>query len=103
MTTLKTWFDAEPEQPTQIVFTESGWGDYGLAEGFKTLPLDELLEFTDERVQQALNVEFDPDFGHAECRDFIAWSANYLYIKGEYDGSEYLDRYPRNPEEPRNA
>lgn len=42
--------------------------------------------------------EFDGGYGSPEGEPAIGFSPRYVYIKVQYDGSEWVDAVPRHPE-----
>lgn len=42
--------------------------------------------------------EFDDHYGGAEGEAVLAWSETRVYFPVTYDGSEWLDHAPRNPQ-----
>jgi hypothetical protein len=42
--------------------------------------------------------EFDDGFGGVEGEPFIAFGPEYVYVKGCYDGSEWISAVPRHPD-----
>lgn len=42
--------------------------------------------------------QFDAGYGGEEGEQFICWSPRFIYIKGIYDGAEWCQVLPRNPE-----
>lgn len=43
------------------------------------------------------NEEFDAGYGTSHGKDILAWSSDYVYFPVVYDGSEWIERAPRNP------
>lgn len=63
---------------------------------------DMLAEFNDEIIACTLSDteicdEFDTGYGGSEGKPFTAWSNKYVYFPVVYDGSEWIERVPRNP------
>lgn len=46
-----------------------------------------------------LDYEYEDGFGGADCHAIYAWSKNFVYFIGEYDGSTGVQCVPRNPVE----
>lgn len=44
-----------------------------------------------------LDAEFSSGYGATEGKPFTAWSEKYVYFPVCYDGSEWVERAPRNP------
>ena len=42
--------------------------------------------------------KFNPGYGGVEGETVIAFSERYVYIKGCYDGQEWMEAIPRHPE-----
>ena len=42
--------------------------------------------------------QFDASYGGVEGEDVIAFSSRFIYVKGQYDGSEWMEAVPRTPE-----
>lgn len=42
--------------------------------------------------------EFDAGYGGHEGEPFIGFTDRYVYVCGQYDGSEWIDPVPRSPE-----
>ncbi len=42
--------------------------------------------------------DYDSGYGGVEGPAFIAFGPGYVYIRGEYDGSEWITAIPRHPE-----
>ena len=42
--------------------------------------------------------KFDNGFGAPEGQPFTAWGKRYVYFPAVYDGSEWIESVPRNPE-----
>lgn len=42
--------------------------------------------------------EFDAGYGGVEGEPVICFSERYVYVKGCYDGSEWVSAVPRNPD-----
>lgn len=42
--------------------------------------------------------EFDAGYGSPEGEPAIGFSERYVYIKVQYDGSEWVEKIPRHPE-----
>jgi len=47
--------------------------------------------------EKDLDVRFDAGYGLSEGKAFTAWSRNYVYFPVVYDGAEWIDYVPRNP------
>ena len=47
--------------------------------------------------QAELDKEFNSGYGGSEGVPFTAWSEDWVYFPGVYDGDEWVDRVPRNP------
>lgn len=47
--------------------------------------------------EEELLVPFDNGYGGSEGKPFTAWSEDYVYFPVVYDGSEWIERAPRNP------
>lgn len=47
--------------------------------------------------KEILDFEFDDGYGSANAPTVIAWSESYVITIHEYDGSEWLEWFPRNP------
>lgn len=41
---------------------------------------------------------FDDGYGGTEGDPFIGFGPNYVYVRGCYDGAEWIEAVPRNPE-----
>lgn len=41
---------------------------------------------------------FDGGYGGSQGKPILAWSKQYVYFPVTYDGSEWIDRAPRNPQ-----
>jgi hypothetical protein len=48
--------------------------------------------------EDAFAVPFDPGYGGAEGPPVLAWTATRVYFPVVYDGAEWLDSAPRNPQ-----
>ena len=48
-------------------------------------------------TNEELLVEFNAGYGSHNGKEFTAWSKNYVYFPIVYDGSEWVERAPRNP------
>jgi hypothetical protein len=46
---------------------------------------------------EVLDREFDPGYGGEEAQPIYAWSENWIWFLGCYDGSEWLQILPRHP------
>ena len=55
----------------------------------------DIVEITLTAVQ--LDKKFDAGFGGSEGEPFTAWTKNRVYFPAVYDGSEWADSVPRNP------
>ncbi|MFW6121808.1 MAG: hypothetical protein ACOC80_13065 [Petrotogales bacterium] len=42
--------------------------------------------------------KFDCGYGGVQGESFIAFGKKYVYVKVEYDGSEWIEAVPRHPE-----
>ena len=58
------------------------WGDVE----WKTISDEELMR------------EFDGGYGSLEGEPFILWTKKRVYFSCQYDGSEYVQSVPRNPD-----
>ncbi len=43
------------------------------------------------------NATFDSGFGGSEGIPFTVWTHNFVYFPGVYDGAEWADSVPRDP------
>lgn len=48
--------------------------------------------------KEILDFEFDPGFGSPEAPAILAWSDSYVISIHEYDGAQWLEWFPRNPQ-----
>lgn len=48
--------------------------------------------------EAVLDVEFDPGYGGSEGPEVLIWTETHVYFPVVYDGSEWLDSAPRNPQ-----
>ena len=55
---------------------------------------DEILACTASKEE--MDKEFDDGYGGREGIAFTAWSKDWVYFPAVYDGSEWVDRVPRN-------
>lgn len=46
---------------------------------------------------QEMDASFDRGYGGAEGAPFTLWTKNHVYFPVVYDGSEWADSVPRNP------
>jgi hypothetical protein len=44
-----------------------------------------------------LDINFDNGYGLAEGQPFTLWTKNRVYFPVQYDGSEWVESVPRNP------
>ena len=44
-----------------------------------------------------IDVEFDSGYGGANCFPITAWTDNWVFVIGEYDGATHLATVPRHP------
>jgi len=54
-----------------------------------------------EKIKEGLkklDFEFDSGFGGQEGYCVYVWSKSWIIVKGYYDGSEWYERIPRNPD-----
>lgn len=54
-----------------------------------------LLTITPKDLE--LDREFCDGYGGSEGHKFLAWDKEYVYFPCTYDGSEWVERVPRNP------
>jgi len=47
--------------------------------------------------EKELDYKFDEGYGKTEGRPFGVWTKDYVYFPAGYDGSEWVDKVPRNP------
>lgn len=47
--------------------------------------------------ESELNKKFDTGFGAVKGKSFLAWSENWVYFPVCYDGAEWIEYVPRNP------
>ena len=47
--------------------------------------------------EQQLDDKFDNGFGGSEGCAFTVWTKNHVYFPAVYDGKEWVDCVPRNP------
>lgn len=78
MTRTTTWMK-------ELTSTREAWND---AEGPVTLAPD-LVTFL---------IEFDPTFGGLEGLPVLAWTEARVYFPVAYDGAEWMESAPRNPQ-----
>jgi len=50
------------------------------------------------KVSELPERKFDSGYGAPEGEPFIAFGPKYVYIKLQYDGSEWIEPIPRHPE-----
>lgn len=50
------------------------------------------------KVSELPDRQFDEGHGAALGEPFIAFGKKYIYIKGQYDGAEWVEAVPRHPE-----
>jgi hypothetical protein len=43
--------------------------------------------------------EFDAGYGGSQGKPVLAWSEKYVYFPVVYDGAEWIERAPRNPQD----
>lgn len=44
-----------------------------------------------------LDCEFDSGYGGVNGKNFTLWTKNHVYFPCSYDGAEWCDSVPRNP------
>lgn len=44
-----------------------------------------------------LCIDFDTGYGRIEGKAFTAWTKNFVYFPAQYDGKEWVESVPRNP------
>jgi len=48
--------------------------------------------------EAAFEVEFDAGYGSSEGPDVLAWTETRVYFPVVYDGAEWMESAPRNPQ-----
>lgn len=48
-------------------------------------------------TEEDMDVKFSAGYGCAEGCPFTVWTSNRVYFPVNYDGSEWVDSVPRNP------
>jgi len=48
-------------------------------------------------TEEDMDVQFDDGYGGPEGKPFTAWSETHVYFPQCYDGAEWIERVPRNP------
>lgn len=94
METLREWFQGT-ERPTHIVFGPSSYMPSNDPFKGKLPPYGELVEFDENAAW--LDIQFEAGFGDGECPALNAWSPNWVYFVGLYDGAQDLVNIPRHP------
>jgi hypothetical protein len=107
-TTLRKWFnDFTKETGEKVQWVQLY--EYGTE-------LQEMLEFREEKPswliakpgttwayhetpKAILDFSFYPGYGSADAPKVIAWSDSFVINIHEYDGAEWLEWFPRNPQE----
>lgn len=79
------------ETPADLlaIFVKNQHGDYDF--DHQDAPIEQL------EWNQVPEREFDAGYGGTEGEPYIAFTANYVYICVQYDGSEHMTGIPRNP------
>lgn len=94
MANLVQWVESEANgQP--IIGVVIGEPQYG-CRIFDVEPVINQL-ITWESAKPLLDVEFDCDYGGAECPPITAWTDELVITVHEYDGSTRIGSVPRNP------
>lgn len=78
------------EEILSISLGEKGWA-------FNDAPLRFYPKAKVPQALELLGFEFNDDFGVQEGYSLYAWTRNWIILKGTYDGSEWYERIPRNP------
>jgi len=56
------------------------------------------MKSTQRLDESVLDVKFDDGYGGAEGPEVLVWTETRVYFPVTYDGSEWLDSAPRNPQ-----
>lgn len=51
-----------------------------------------------EDAKTVLDYDFDSGYGGTEGPSFVMWTKKYIYFAVCYDGAEWIDCVPRNPD-----
>jgi len=90
---------AENEPIEAVVIGEMGWGDYNSENvpNYDSHPRGKVLSW--EEAKPLLDYEFSRGFGAPECEAVWAYTKSWIIAIGQYDGSTWPYRIPRNPTE----
>lgn len=98
---MKAWIKdmAGREKIEAVVIGEMGWGVYNSEEvpRYEEIPKGKVLSWRE--ASKFLDFNFDSGYGSPRCMAVYAWTKSWVIAIGQYDGSTWPFRIPRNPKD----